>query len=96
MIDSETINFDLATYGKFMIDYRGLKYLGNLDGLPYSDSADDLTDSFNAIYSSNSHITPIEALKKIPIHFAVKKSYLDNVDITNQKEIEAPTEDKLF
>jgi len=96
MIDSETINFDLLGYGKFMMDYRGLKYLGNFEGLPYDETADDLTESFNSIYTVRSHITPKEGLDFIPVHFLTRKKYIQNVEVTNEKEIEPSTSDLTY
>ena len=96
MIDSETINFDLLGYGKFMMDYRGLKYLGNFEGIPYDESADELAESFNNIYSVRSHITPIEAMDFMHVHFLTKKKYIQNVEITNRNEIEASTDELTY
>ncbi len=96
MIDSETINFELLGYGNFMIDKRGLKYLGNMEGVPYDEEADELSQSFNAKYAVRSHITPLEALDNVAQHFLSKKSDVKNVEVTNQKEIEASTSDLTY
>lgn len=96
MIDSETINFNLLGYGKFMINYKGLKYLGNFEGIPYDEGAEDLTESFNNIYTVRSHITPREGLDFIPAHFLTRKKYIQNVEITNEKEIEPSSSDLTY
>lgn len=96
MIDSETINFDLLGYGKFMINYKGLKYLGNFEGIPYDEEAEDLTESFNNIYTVRSHITPREGIEFIPNHFLTRKKYIQNVEITNEKEIQPSSSDLTY
>lgn len=96
MIDSETINFDLLGYGKFMLDFRGLKYLGNIEGVPYDTEADNLAESFNEKYSVRSHITPTDALDHVAEHFLSRKKDIQNVEITNRKEIEESTDELTY
>lgn len=96
MIDSEKIHFTIRSYGKFVMDYKGLKYLGSDHELDISEAGDELAQSFNDAYASSAHLTPLEALNKIPDHFYVSPECILDVKVSDQKPIQGPTDDIIY
>lgn len=96
MINSETISFDLLGYGKFTLDGEGLTYVKNFELFRPSEIAQELSQTFNEIYSESQHLTPIEALGKIPDHFYVTEDSIQNVEINKLEEISEPTDEIIF
>jgi hypothetical protein len=96
MIDSEIIDFDIFGYGKFTLDDGGLS-LVITDALnSVSKTTQDLIDDFNFKHANNNHLTPLEALGKIPKHFYVTEDFIQNVETTNVSSISTPTKDLIF
>lgn len=96
MINSEKITFNILSYGNFVLDYNGLKYVGSDNDLDVSEASDDLADSFNKAHAQNQHLTPLEAMGKVADYFSVTKDYISNVVVSNEVEIEGNTKNKRF
>lgn len=96
MTESETIYFDILGYGKFTLDGEGLAKIISNELVQTSETTQALIEDFNLKNASNHHLTPLEALGKIPSHFYVTEDAIQNVEINNLEGVSEPTDEIIF
>ena len=96
MIESETIYFDILGYGKFTLDGEGLAQIVSNELAQISETTQLLIEDFNLKHADNHHLTPLEALGKIPSHFYVTDDAIQNVEINNIEGVSEPTGEIIF